>query len=170
MDIKAHSKNLLALTRRMGEAIIPSLQSDDDWYFSTCPNSNPAIWIVAHLGLADNYFMSRFRPELDQKPAGWDKLFWFGSEMKEDRSLYPNSSEIVDYYRERRVAWLKLIDDLTDEELNRPAPPAGSSSPIAGAPNLGQVLLFAPVHEGIHVGQLTVCHRGLGHGPIRKPE
>jgi uncharacterized damage-inducible protein DinB len=55
---------------------------------------------------------------------------------------------------------------VSDDELAGPAPEAGARSPIAGAPNIGHLFLFAASHEAMHAGQLTVAHRALGHPPI----
>jgi uncharacterized damage-inducible protein DinB len=61
---------------------------------------------------------------------------------------------------------LKVLDELSEEELRAAAPAAGERSPIAGAPSLGHAFIFIAYHEGMHSGQLTVTHRALGHAPI----
>ena len=71
---------------------------------------------------------------------------------------------MLGYFRDRRAALLKVVDDLSDEELSAPAPE--KNSPIAGAPCIGHILLFAAYHEGVHSGQLTIARRGLGHDPL----
>ena len=166
MDLKAHAKQLLSVSRRVTEGVAASLKTPDDWFYQAHPKANFPLWIFGHLGLADNRFISQFRPQLANKPQGWDELFWFGSQHNSDRSAYPSPDEVLAYFRERRETLLKVLDEVTQDELNAPAPAAGQRSPIAGAPSIGQLFLFAAVHEGLHGGQLTVAHRGLGNPPL----
>lgn len=169
MELTKHAKHSLSLSRKMAEQMLSAFQTEDDWHYRPFARANPAIWIVAHLGLADNAFASVFRPAVDSKPAGWDELFWFGSQMTDDRSLYPDAATVLDYYRDRRETFLSVLDELTPSDIEQPAPAADQRSPIAGAPNLGSWLLFALWHEGLHTGQLSICHRGLGHAPLIQP-
>ena len=166
MDLKAHARFALGRSRRITEGVIAALKTEDDWFYQAHPQANFPLWIVGHLGLADNAFLSRFRPQLAKKPDGWDELFWFGSQPQSERTAYPSSADVMAYLRERRETLLKVLDEITDDELNAPAPAAGERSPIAGAPCFGHIFLFAAVHEGMHAGQLTVAHRGLGHPPL----
>lgn len=169
MDLKTHAKYSLERSRWLTEQLLESFKTEDDWFYQAHPDANHAMWIVGHLGLADNMFASRFREQLASKPDGWDDLFWFGSELKSDRSAYPPNEEVLAYFRDRRQTLLNMIDDLTDEELAAPAPPPNEPSPIAGAPCIGHILLFAASHESIHAGQLTVARRGLGNAPLFSP-
>jgi hypothetical protein len=150
--------------------IVDNFKSDEDWFYRPVPNSNHALWIVAHLGLSDNMFASKFRPEIDHKPDGWQDLFWFGSEIQEDRNAYPSPAEVLNYFRDRREVLMKVLDEVSDEELNAAAPPEGDRSAVAGAPSIGQLFIFASFHEGIHSGQLTVIDRGLGNEPMMRPQ
>ena len=127
------------------------------------------MWIVGHIGLADNAFAARFRPDVSAKPDGWDELFWFGSEPRSDSSAYPPVEEVLSYCRDRRSVLLSVLEELTDEELSAPAPGPNERSPLAGAPNMGHTFLFIAYHEGLHTGQLSVARRSLGHEPLFKP-
>jgi uncharacterized damage-inducible protein DinB len=169
MDLKSHASYAVQRARWLSEQLLESFKTDDDWFFQVHSKANHATWIVGHLGLADNMFISKFRDNLAVKPDGWDDLFWFGSDLKEDRSAYPARDELLAYFRERRATLVEMIDDLSDEELSAPAPPADELSPIAGAPCVGHLLLFAAIHENTHIGQLTVAHRGLGNPPLFSP-
>lgn len=169
MNFKAHALNSLNTARRMTETVLEQFKNDDDFFYQTHPNANHALWVIGHLALADNMFASKFRPETENKPDGWDDLFWFGSQIK-DKAEYPSPREVLVYMKERRENLLNVIEQLSDEELAAAAPSPEERSPIAGAPNIGQLFLFAAYHEGIHFGQLTVCHRGLGNQPVYQPQ
>jgi uncharacterized damage-inducible protein DinB len=107
-----------------------------------------------------------FRPATARKPDGWDELFWSGSKPTFESERYPAESEVLAYFRERRENLLAVFEDLSVDELQAPAPAAGERSPIAGAPCIGHLFLFAGQHEAMHLGQLTVANRGLGHPPL----
>ena len=170
MDLKDHARFALEHQRGFTEQLLATFSTRDHWLFQTHPKANHAMWVVGHLGLADNMFASKFREEVADKPAGWDELFWFGSELQVGQSAYPAHEEVRAYFDDRRRTLLKVLEDLSDTELNAPGPPADARSPIAGAPCIGHLFLFAARHEGIHAGQLTVCHRGLGNDPLFTPQ
>ncbi len=169
MSLKAHARHGLNISRQMTENIVGQFQGDD-WFYQPTPKANHALWVVGHLALADNAFASKFREDTDHKPAGYEALFWFGTEPSSNASAYPPVDEVLAYFRNRRENLLKVLDELSDEELSAVAPPADEPGPISGAPDVGQLFHFAAYHEGIHCGQLTVCHRGLGHPPLYRPE
>ncbi|MGI9519395.1 MAG: DinB family protein [Pirellulaceae bacterium] len=169
MSVKAHAQHGLNMSRQMLENILAQFDGDD-WYFQPEPKANHALWVVGHLALADNAFASKFREDTANKPDGYEELFWFGTEPTSDPSTYPPVDEVVAYFRERRENLLNVLDQLSDEELTAEAPAADEGGPVAGAPDVGQLFHFASWHEGIHTGQVTVCHRGLGHPPLYRPE
>lgn len=169
MDLRTHARYALERGRWITERILGDFRNESDWFYRAHDAANFPLWIAGHLGLADNAFQGRFRPERKSKPDGWDELFWFGSHLRDDRSVYPTPDEVLAYFRERRESLLELVDALSDDELNAPAPPRDALDPIAGAPCLGEILLFAARHESMHTGQLTVAHRGLGYPPLFAP-
>lgn len=170
MNLKAHARHSLEKGRAITEGILAAFKSADDWFYQAHPQANYPLWIAAHLGLADNMFASRFRPASATKPDGWDELFWFGSEMRSDRAAYPSVEKVLAYVRDRRTNLLRVLDEVTEAELDAPAPPPTERSPIAGAPSMGHVFLFASIHEAMHCGQLSVAHRGLGNQPLFQPK
>ena len=166
MSVKENILYSLAQSRRMMEGLMSAMGDLEDWMYQAHPKANHPLWIVGHIGLADNMFLSRLDPEADNKPEGWDELFWFGSEIHADASKYPDVETVVAYCKERREALLKAIEGLTDEFLMSPTPDEGM---FADAPNMAQMLMFISYHEGVHTGQFTIAHRGLGHDPMFKP-
>ncbi len=87
-------------------------------------------------------------------------------QIHSDSSKYPDTLEVVNYCRQRRAKLMETIEGLSDEFLEGPAPNEGM---FADAPNLAQMLFFISYHEGIHTGQFTIAHRGLGHKPMFQP-
>ena len=170
MDLKAHAFSSLNLARRLTTAFLDDFGSKSDWLKQSHPGTNHALWITGHLALADNFFASKFRPEVDHKPEGWEDLFWFGSEVTAESQRYPDPTEVRLYFDGRREMLLSVLKELSLAELNQPAPPAEARSPIAGAPNIGQAFFFIAYHEGMHSGQLSVIRRGLGYAPLYGPQ
>lgn len=166
MPIKDNVIHSLNQSRKMMDGLIDSLKSPADWLHQPCPKSNHALWIVGHLGLADNMFAASMQGKEKSFPEGWSELFWFGSEVSSDAANYPAAEEVLAYFRDQRANLLTVIDGLSDEFLNGPPPAEGM---FAEAPNMAQMLIFASYHEGIHSGQLTVAHRSLGHDPMMQP-
>ena len=167
MSLKQNIVFALNGSRRMLDGLIESLNKPEDWLHQPCPKANHPLWVVGHLGLADNMFLSRLGEEDGKKPEGWDELFWMGSEVYSDASKYPPVEEVLAYCRERRAALLAKVDALPDEFFTQPAPAEGM---FAEAPNMASILLFAAYHEGVHSGQFTIAHRSLGHEPLFQPK
>jgi uncharacterized damage-inducible protein DinB len=166
MELRDHARHLLQFSRKFTEGLLCSFKTPEDWVFQIHPKVNHAMWITGHLGLVDNSFICRFRSDRGQKPEGWDRMFGFGSQPQPAAAAYPSAEEVLAYFRERRQALLAVLDEMSLEELQAPAPPAGERSPIAGAPSIGHGFIFVAYHEGLHSGQLTVAHRALGHAPV----
>jgi len=166
MEVRDHARHALSLSRRLLEGLLAGFKTPEQWVFQVHPKANHALWITGHLALVDNSFVTKFRPALAAKPEGWDALFSFGSQPKPEPGIYPTPEELLGYFRERREALLRVLEELSEEELRAPAPAAGERSPLAGAPNIGHAFLFIAYHEGMHSGQLTLAHRALGHAPI----
>lgn len=165
MPIKENILYSLDQSRKMLEGLIDSMNSREDWLHQAHPSANHPLWVVGHLGLADNMFLKRLDPDAGDD-RDWDDVFWFGSEIHSESAKYPETNEVVDYCRERREKLLKKIESLPDDFFDSPTPDEGM---FADAPNMAQMLLFISYHEGIHSGQFTIAHRGLGHEPMYKP-
>lgn len=167
MSAKENILYSLTRSRRMLDGLIDSMNSPEDWVYQACPNANHPLWVVGHLGLADNMFLSKLDESQGSKPEGWDELFWFGSEVHADAGKYPSPEETIAYCRERRQKLTATIENLPEEFFQQATPDEGM---FADAPNMAAMLEFIPYHEGVHSGQFTIAHRGLGNEPMLKPE
>ncbi|TWT86882.1 DinB superfamily protein [Pseudobythopirellula maris] len=165
-DFRTNTRYALQRTRQITEALIEVLDGDD-WSHRVAPDTNSPLWIIGHLAWVDNRMAGRFRPEraLDAEKV-WGELFQFGTKPL-DAGEYPPIDEVLAVWRERRENLLAVFDEVSDEELDAPGPPADAASPIPGAPCAGYFFLFTSQHELLHTGQLTVVRRVLGHAPLR---
>lgn len=167
MDFKSHARHLLAAARQYTLRQLDQLTQPKHWIHRPAPEGNHALWIVGHLAIADNRFATRFREETHHIPAGYEGLFWIGTECHSSLLTYPPIREVRAYLDERRENLLQVLEVVTEEDLNAPLPAMDPASPMATAPNLGQYFLYGAAHEMIHAGQLSVCCRGLGLPPLR---
>ena len=166
MSVKENIVYSLQWSRKMLDGLIESMKSADDWMHQVCAKANHPLWVVGHLGLADNMFLSLLDESAGSKPDGWDELFWFGSEVHSEADKYPSPEEAVAYCRERREKLMAKIETLPEEFFSSPTPDEGM---FAEAPNMTSVLMFISYHEGLHTGQFTLAHRALGNAPMFKP-
>ena len=116
MDLRAHARFSLQKSRNLAERLLDDFKTREDWLFQPHSKANHALWITAHIALADNQFGAVFRPDSARKPDGWDEWFWFGSQLREDTGVYPDHEEVYAYYRDRRETLLEVLDELTVDE------------------------------------------------------
>ena len=166
MDIKQLLRFQLEQARGMTEQLLPEFKTREDWLFQVHPKANNAIWVVGHLGLADNFMMKFIDPEGDQRPDGYEEFFWFGTSPTSDGTNLPPTEEVRAYFDDRRVNLMRVLEEISDEKLAEAIPP---DTPFSNMPSYGQIFAFNAMHEGIHFGQLTMCHRGLGNPPMYRP-
>ena len=163
MDVKQLLRFQLEQARGMTQKLLAEFKTREDWLFQVHPQANNAIWVMGHLGLADNFMMKFIVPEGDERPAGFEECFWFGSTPTSDDAKLPSVDEVRNYFDERRTNLMKVLEQISDEKMAETIP---AGTPFSNFPNLGQIFAFNAMHEGIHFGQLTVCHRGLGNQPL----
>ncbi|WP_425398776.1 DinB family protein [Aeoliella sp.] len=167
MDFKPHARHLLDTARQYTLKQLAQLTQPEDWVYRPTPNANHALWMVGHLAIADNRFATRFREATHNVPDGYEAMFWIGTECQSSLDAYPAVDEVRAYMDERRENLLRVLDEVTEEEIAAPLPAMDPASPMATAPNLGHYFFYGAAHEMIHAGQLSVCCRGLGHAPLR---
>jgi uncharacterized damage-inducible protein DinB len=155
----------LGMIRDMSEKILAAFESPDDWCRQVVPGTNHALWFAGHMATTDNYFISRVVPGREKQLEGWDKLFGMGSKPTNDPDDYPPVAEVVDMMRERRGVLVELLQGRTDAELLGP-PAAGASDFL---PELATIFEMTTCHETLHLGQVTVVRRSLGHRPVFDP-
>lgn len=155
----------LLMTRDMSEKILSAFDTPEDWCRQVVPGTNHALWFAGHMATCDNYFISRIAPGKEKEFEGWDKLFGMGSQPTSDPDDYPPVAEIVDTMRERRSLLVDLIKGRTDAEIAGP-PSAGATDFL---PTVASIYEMTSWHEALHLGQITVVRRSLGHNPVFGP-
>ena len=118
------------------------------------------LWVLGHLTIVEGMV-----PEVlfgDKNPvAEWQKYFGENSEPIDDLSAYPPFAEVRAKYAELRERNLKILDSLSEEELDRPtkAPPKGREQEFA---TFGRSFLVLALHQTMHRGHVTDARRAAG--------
>jgi uncharacterized damage-inducible protein DinB len=98
----------------------------------------------------------------DKNPAAeWQQYFGENSEPVSDPSAYPPFTEVREKYLQLREQNLKLLESLSEEDLDKPtkAPPKGREREFA---TYGQSFLVLALHQTMHRGNVTDARRAAG--------
>jgi hypothetical protein len=152
----------LAQARHYSESLLNDFKSPSEWVHQVHPNANHALWFAGHMGVSDNFFISVVAAEQAVNHPEMSERFGMGSRPTTDLAYYPPIDEVVGYMKERRATLLKLLDGLTEEQLDEPTP-KGTPDFL---PTLASVFETAVWHEGLHSGQVSVARRSMGRGPV----
>mgnify|MGYP001827139374 CR=1 FL=1 len=139
----------------------------DHWFEIPAGHRTNVAWQIGHITVSQyGLLMFRIRgrkpDDLTLIPGKFRKAYGRGSTPSLDRSIQPTADQL----RERmsdvfRLAMSELAEVSTDvllEPVDRP---------YAALPIKLGAILFCPLHEHIHAGQIGVLRRALGLDPIR---
>jgi uncharacterized damage-inducible protein DinB len=90
--------------------------------------------------------------------AEWQPYFGENSEPVADAKAYPPFAEVREKYRQLRERNLKLLDSLSEADLDKPTktPPKGREKEFA---TYGQSFLVLALHQAMHRGNVTDARR-----------
>ena len=90
--------------------------------------------------------------------ADWQKYFGENTEPVADARAYPSFTEVWKKYSDLREANLKLLESLSEEDLDKPtaAPPKGREKEFA---TFGSSFLVLALHQSMHRGHVTDAQR-----------
>ena len=125
-------------------------------------------WQVGHLAVSQ-YGLLMFRihgrrdDDLELVPGKFRKTFSRGSDPSSPSVAQYSAEELLDRFdRIHQAALLGLTTGFDPRALLEPVDMPYAVYPI----NLGGIL-FCPLHEQIHSGQIGLIRRGLGLAPVR---
>ncbi len=124
-------------------------------------------WQVAHLtvsqyGLLLFRIRGRASEDLELIPGPFRKAYTRGSVPSANASNQPTPDELMD--RMARVHQIAgdVLSKVDAETLLEPV-----DMPYAAYPNKLGAILFCPLHEHIHCGQIGMLRRAMGLDPVR---
>ncbi len=105
----------------------------------------------------------------DKNPAEeWQQYFGENSKPVSDPSAYPPLTEVREKYLQLREQNLKLLESLSEEDLDKPtkAPPKGREREFA---TYGQSFLVLALHQTMHRSNVTDARRAAGRAALATP-
>lgn len=125
------------------------------------PGMNHPTWIIGHL--ADTCdLMAEWLEVASICPPGWSVLFNNRSAPHADRSIYPDSAEVLDVFELGHKTISKAFVTVTEDILKKPLPRESMRSLFPTV--LDGVAFEMSDHEAIHLGQLSAWRRAMGMG------
>ena len=154
--------------RQYGMQLIESVPHEL-WYTIAPGMSTHLAWQVGHMAVAQYGLMlfrqrGRVESDLALMPGWLRKNFGRGSQPSADASDPKNPAP--DALLERLEA-IHAESCATAQQLTFASLMETIDMPYAAYPNKLGALLFCPMHESIHIGQIGVIRRSLGLEPLR---
>jgi hypothetical protein len=133
----------------------------DDWLHRPCNQANCAAWTTGHLVMTSRNMMGRCGvTDLPALPDGFDKRF-ARDETAPKSCDFGDTSILRPLFKEHHDRFVAVARSLSVEKLNTPQ---GTDHPFFRT--IGAMLAFAPLHIGMHAGQISTIRRSLGRPPI----
>jgi hypothetical protein len=158
-----HTKEAIkfALTLSNG-AVLSALDRmrDDPTRFPTPNGGCHPLWVLGHLTMIEGTIPAVLFG--DKNPvAEWQKHFGESSQPVENADTYPSFSEVREKYLELREKNLKLLESLSEDDLDKPtkAPPQGREQEFA---TFGRSFLTLALHQALHRSHVTDALRAAG--------
>lgn len=136
-----------------------------DWLRIPAGAPSNLLWQAGHLAVAQ-YGLMLFRQrgrgegDVDLMPGWLRKKYGKGTQPTEEASETPE--QMLEVLSRIHEASLREAAAYSDAHLLEP-----TDMPYAVYPIKLGALLFCPLHESLHAGQIGVIRRMLGHAPLR---
>ncbi len=137
------------------------------WYEIPPGSVTNVAWQIGHLAVSQ-YGLMMFRirgrrPEdLDLIPGRFRKMFGRGGTPPQSPDGLPSPAELLEKLSEVHQSAMREVSTIEPESLLE-----GAELPYAVYPCKLGAILFCPMHESLHAGQIGLTRRGLGLEPIR---
>lgn len=156
----------IAWARQYTKLLIDSIPLEL-WYQRPAGFNSHFAWQVGHLAVAQYGLMlfrqrGRLPGDLEIMPGWLRKQFGKGTTPSESAEGMPTPTDLLGLFDRIHQQALEEAAQLTATVLAEPTEMPFTAYPI----KLG-ALLFCPIHEGIHAGQIGVLRRLHGLDPIR---
>lgn len=162
-----HTKDAIKFALTVSNGAVLSVIDEMSDAATTFPTPNGGchpLWVLGHLTLVEGMIPAVLFG--DKNPAAeWQQFFGESSEPVADVHAYPQFAEVREKYRQLREQNLKLLDSLSDADLDKPtkAPPKGREREFA---TFGQSFLVLALHQTMHRGNVTDARRAAGRAAL----
>lgn len=140
---------------------------EDLWYVRPAGLDTHLAWQVGHLAVSQYGLMlfrqrGRLPGDLKILPGWLRKQFGRGTTPSRGSEGMPSREELLEKLHVINDRALEEVPELTSDQLTEPTEMPYTAYPI----KLG-ALLFCPIHEAIHAGQIGILRRAHGLEPLR---
>ncbi len=155
-----HTKEIIQFALNVSNQAVLSIideMSDAPTTFPTANGRCHPLWVLGHLTFIEGAIRELLLGEVNLVER-WQQYFSNGTEPVADADKYPPLSEIREKYLELRERNLKLLESLSEEELDRPTrtQPKGLESEFA---TYGKSFMTLALHQISHRSHLTDARR-----------
>jgi hypothetical protein len=139
----------------------------DRWFEIPEGMSTNIAWQVGHLTVSQ-YGLLMFRlqgrqdEDLELIPGKFRKAYTRGSTPSSDPAKQLSADELIERMAAIHQRSMAVLESVSLETLLEPI-----EMPYAGYPTKLGAVLFCPLHEHIHAGQIGVIRRAMGMEPVR---
>ncbi|WP_425618470.1 DinB family protein [Anatilimnocola sp. NA78] len=124
---------------------------------------NPPSHVLGHLATSNDSAL-RLLGQPAVCPKEWHALFG-PSAIPPNADLYPKKQELLERFDAGHAAVCAAAANATEEAMNQPQPSKiFQDTPINTTGDL--VALLMTTHLSLHIGQLSLMRRQLGHPPL----
>lgn len=158
MSISAQIKNELNLPSHVVHSYLDDL-TDDDLFIRPHEKANHIAWQLGHLIASENQLNNMVCPDsMPPLPQGFTEKHSKETATSDDRAAFCTKDEYLKAMAEQRAGTFALLDRLTDEDLEKPAPEKIQTL----GPTVGAVIAAQSAHWMMHAGQWVIVRRQLG--------
>jgi hypothetical protein len=145
---------------------LPLIQDmkDSPCAFPTPNGGNHPLWVLGHVAYGGGELISAFVKGQSNPLADWEPLFGTGSRPNADAAKYPAVDEVLARLEEVRAETLRVLDSLTDADLDKPSHAPGQAREMFGT--IGQCFVALSLHMMFHGGQVADARRAAGRNPL----
>jgi len=158
-----HTKEAIQFALTVSNLAVLSVidkMSDAATTFPTPKGGCHPLWVLGHLTMVEGMIPMVLYGEKNPV-AEWQNYFGENSEPIADAGAYPSFAAVREKYLELRERNLKLLESLSDEDLDKPtkAPPKGREQEFA---TFGRSFLVLALHQMLHRSHVTDALRAAG--------
>jgi hypothetical protein len=155
-----HTKEIIQFALNVSNGAVLSIVDEMSDAPITFPTSNGGchpLWVLGHLTFIEGAIPELLLGEINPVER-WQQYFGTGTEPVADADKYPSLSEIREKYLQLRERNLKLLESLSEEELDGPTrtQPKGLENEFA---TYGKSFMTLALHQMSHRSHLTDARR-----------
>jgi hypothetical protein len=157
MNAKDPIRHSMQLADQVMETYLGDLD-DRDLLIRPVPGMNHIAWQLGHLIASEHQMMEWIRPGASPAlPPGFVEAHGKQTAGSEDPATFQSKARYLELYRAQRAATRKILEEVSEAEMDRTDP---SFPPYA--PSVGMILNMQGGHPLMHAGQLVAVRRLLG--------